>query len=64
MAMMLRHKPTGDVYIYTTLLAEREDMEVIESGPDNVKIQAPSLAESAKLKPSPSPAKKSVGANP
>lgn len=33
MAMMLRHKPTGDVYIYTSVLAGREDMEVFESAP-------------------------------
>ncbi len=30
MTMLLRHKPTGDVYIYTELLATRADMEVFE----------------------------------
>ena len=28
--MMLRHKPTGDIYVYTELLARRDDMEVFE----------------------------------
>jgi hypothetical protein len=40
MTMMLRHKPTGDVYIYTDLLSRRDDMEVFEAPP----------AEPAKLK--------------
>jgi hypothetical protein len=42
MAMMLRQKGTGDVYIYTELLARRDDMEVFESPPP---------PEPAKLKP-------------
>ena len=33
MAMMLRQKGTGDIYIYTSALAARDDMEVFESEP-------------------------------
>ena len=42
MTMMLRHKPTGDIYIYTELLSRRDDMEVFESPPP---------PQPAKLKP-------------
>lgn len=48
MAMMLRHKPTGDVYIYTRFLAEREDMEVFESEPPPPPVKP---VKSAKLQP-------------
>lgn len=49
MAMMLRHKTTGDVYIYTTLLAQRDDMEVFE--------QTPKLTPASKKEePTPTPA--------
>lgn len=27
---MLRHKPSGDLYIYTSILAARPDMELVE----------------------------------
>jgi hypothetical protein len=27
---MLRHKPTGDIFVYTDLLAKRDDTEVFE----------------------------------
>lgn len=31
---MLRHKPSGDLYIYTSILAARTDMELVEDTVD------------------------------
>lgn len=51
MAMMLRQKTTGDVYIYTELLARRDDMEVFESAPPPVTTPAQPAKLTAAVKP-------------
>lgn len=52
MAMMLRHKPTGDVYVYTELLSRRNDMEVFESPPaEPAKLKATVVPVVEKAKP-------------
>lgn len=63
MAMMLRKKGTGDVYIYTELLARRDDMEVFESEPASSPVTtSPQPAKlSAVAKPLP---QKAIGDNP
>lgn len=38
---MLRHRPSGDLYIYTTILAARTDMEVIEDAVEATVVKAP-----------------------
>lgn len=55
MTMMLRHKPTGDIYIYTELLAARNDMEVFEGTlPSKRKSAAvTSTATATKMPPPP-----------
>lgn len=41
MDRLLKHTPTGDVYIYTALLAKRDDMElvVVEEAPEPVVVE-------------------------
>jgi len=51
MAMMLRHKPTGDIYIYTELLSRRNDMEVFEAPPPAVTTVPPSAKLTATVTP-------------
>jgi hypothetical protein len=48
--MMLRHKPTGDIFVYTELLSRREDMEVFEQNPT-----LPPAPQTAKLKATATP---------
>jgi hypothetical protein len=57
MAMMLKHKPTGDVYIYTELLARRDDMETFESAPP----PPPTTPQPAKLTAAVKPVEKATG---
>jgi hypothetical protein len=63
MAMMLRQKGTGDIYIYTELLSRRDDMEVFESEPAPSPVTtSPQPAKlSAVAKPLP---QKAIGDNP
>jgi hypothetical protein len=35
---MLRHKPTGDLYIRTSLLAARDDMEAVDEPEEVVEL--------------------------
>lgn len=41
MPAMLRHKPTGDLYIRTGLLAARDDMEAVEDSEPAIEDAAP-----------------------
>lgn len=38
MTAMLRHKPTGDLYIRTSLLAARDDMESVDEPEEVVEL--------------------------
>lgn len=51
MAMMLKQKVTGDIYIYTELLARRDDMEVFESAPPPVTTPAQPAKLAVTMKP-------------
>jgi hypothetical protein len=57
MAMMLRQKGTGDIYVYTSLLAARDDMEVFESTPP----PPPTTPQPAKLTATVKPVEKATG---
>lgn len=50
MPAMLRHKPTGDLYIRTSLLAARDDMEAVEDSETVVEDAAPAKAGKGKKK--------------
>lgn len=44
MATMLRHKATGDLYVYTDLLFKRGDMEMVEDvvqGTEKTEVKPP-----------------------
>lgn len=49
MPAMLKHKSTGDLYLYTAALAKRDDMELVEE-------------EKVKVKPQPKPVAKKKSA--
>lgn len=55
MSQMLRHKPTGVLYIATPQLLKRTDMEVVDDAPLVVGEAEPQVAEKPARK---SPAKK------
>lgn len=46
MATYLRHVPTGDLYIFTGILAKRDDMEVVEETEDEA-APAPATEKTA-----------------
>jgi hypothetical protein len=58
MSDMLRHVPTGDLYIFTETLAARADMELIPSAPVEVATPEPvkpkaQRAKAIKITPAP-----------
>lgn len=48
MSRMLRHVPTGDLYVFTSILAKRADMEmveeVVEADPVEVVVEEAAVA--------------------
>lgn len=64
MTAMLRHKPTGDLYVRTSLLAAREDMEPVEEDAESVESAAPSKNAKKKKGAAESPAVEDVVVEP
>ena len=48
MAIMLKQKGTGDIYIYTELLAQRDDMEIFEESSPPPEAKPAKLTATAK----------------
>ena len=59
MARILVHKPTGDRYIYTKIMAQRGDMELVDesdlSDPAEVPVASPPEPVEVIVEPEPKP---------